>query len=182
MVSERYGTGSEGLGGAVPAPEPSKDERMLVMLGAGPCGAEDLGGWRKKGSSFQESSLWGGENGAGAAGGAGAGRGALLKNWVKLPSEGGAGAGRGGGAGVGEAGAGGRGVLLNSWVKLSAEAESEAPGEEKPLAREGPGDGGAGRGVSSMGREAGVCRGFEPGTKIWVKSPGPASAGAWGWG
>jgi len=66
---------------------------------------------------------------------------------------GGGGAGRAGG-GAGEACLDG---LLKNWVKPpSAEADPDAPGEEKPLAREGPAEGGAGRGVSSEGR-GGVC-------------------------
>lgn len=170
---------------------------MPVTLGDGPSGTELFCGGRKNGSSsFHELSAGGGgADGAetagregslkncvnppsdGAAGAAGAGEGAgtagrdgLVKNCVKLPSdEAGAVAGAGEGAGTG-----GRRGLLKNWVKPpSPEAESDTPGEENPLEREGPA-GVPGRGDSSEGRAGGVYDGV-PGTKILVNSPGAPS-------
>lgn len=139
----------------MPAPDPASEESILVTLGEGPAGAEVFCGGEKNGSSFHELSTAGG-GGGGAAGGDETGRETLLKNCVKLPSVEAAGGG-GDAGGVAGAGAAGRAALLKSCVKPpSAEAESEAPGEEKPLGREGPGEGGAGRDVSSAGRAAGV--------------------------
>jgi hypothetical protein len=62
--------------------------------------------------------------------------------------------------------------LKNCVKPPSAEAESDTPGDEKPLAR-----GATARGVSSEGREGGVYPGVTPETKIRVNSPPPASAG-----
>lgn len=150
---------------------------MPVTLGEDPGGAEDFSAGWKNGSLFHEPPAGGPGTGGGtgATGGAGvaATRDGLLKNCVKLPSDEAAGVeGPGAGEGVGAAG---RGALLNNWVKLpSPEAESDAPGEEKPFERDGPDDGGAGRGASSWARDAGAD-GAAPDTKIRVKSPWPAS-------
>jgi hypothetical protein len=172
--SGRYGAGSCGFGGAVPAPDPESDERMPVTLDEDPAGAEVFSVGRKNGSSFHELSAAGGGGGGAATGGCGAGRCALLKNCVKLPSEDAAG---GGGAGAGAAAGAGRDALLKNCVKPpSPDAESEAPGEEKPLGPEGPEEGGAGRGVSSEGRAEGVLPGVMSETMIRVNSPGPDSA------
>jgi hypothetical protein len=133
----------------VPAPDPASDERMLVTLGEGPCGAEVFSGGRKNGSSFHELSA------TGAAGGGAELRGVLLKNCVKLPPSEDAGGGPTGAAGG--IGAGALGGLLKSCVKPpSADTESDTPCEEKPFERDGPDDGGTGRGVSSDGRAGGV--------------------------
>ena len=65
---------------------------MLVTLGDPPSGEGAFSAGQKNGSFFHELSTGGGA-GAGCTGGGGvddcagaAGRGALLKNWVKLPS------------------------------------------------------------------------------------------------
>jgi len=161
----------------VPDPEPASDERMLVTLGEGPSGVGLFWGRRKNGSSFHELST--ADGGGGAADGAGgADREALLKNCVKLPSaDAPAGGGVAGGAGGGGGVAGREGPLKNCVKLPSADAESETPGEENPLEREGPEEGGAGRGVSSEGRAGGAWGGVIPETMIRVKSPGPGSAG-----
>lgn len=99
---------------------------------------------RKNGSFFHESSAAAG--GAGRAGvGAGAGGGACLDGLLKI------------------------------WVKPpSAEADPDAPGEENPFAREGPGEGGVGPGVSSEDRDGVDGRAFSE-TKMRVNSPAPWS-------
>jgi hypothetical protein len=152
---------------------------MLVTLGEAPSGADIFCAGRKNGSSFHESSTAGGGEGGAAGAAWGAGREALLKNCVKLPSDDAAGDGGGAGVGLG-AGAAGRWALLKNCVKPpSAEAESDAPGEEKPLGRD---CWAAGRGVSSVdlasdGLAGGVYAGAPPETKIRVKSPCPCCAG-----
>ena len=87
----------------------------------------------------------------------------------------GCGAGAAGG-GEGGTGADARGGLLKNWVKPPS-AESDAPGDENPLAFDGPAEGGAGRGVSSDGRDGGVNEGVTLETKMRVKSPAPGSGG-----
>lgn len=117
---------------------------MLVTLGEAFSGVDDFSAGRKNGSSFHDVSGGGGFEGRSAGGGT-----------------------------EDCAGAGGRaGEALKNWVKLpSAEAESDTPGEENPLARDGPADGGAGRAASSTGLAGGVKDGFTAGTKIRVNSP-----------
>lgn len=142
---------------------------MPVTLGPGPGDTEGFSAGWKKGSFFQElpTDGDGAGGGTGATGGAGVEgtRDGLLKNCVKLPSDDPAGAGAGGGAG-------GRCALPNNWVTLpSADAESDAPGDEKPLEREGPEDAGAGRSASSEGRAVGAGVGVTPETKMRVNSP-----------
>jgi len=153
---------------------------MLVTLGEDPAGGGAVSADWKKGSFFQELSPAGGAAGGGAGGrggvGAAADRDGLLKNCVKLPSGDPAGCGAVAGAAAGGAtgdAPDGRAALLKNCVKLpSPEAESEIPGDEKPLEREGPDDGGAGRGASSAPRAGG---GVTPETKTRVNSLWPPS-------
>ena len=97
---------------------------MLVTPGDAWSGVCVLSAGRKKGSSAGDNSR------AGWGRGGGGGRGA--------------GAADGGGAGL-------AGVLKNCVKLPSGDAESEAPGEENPLAREGPGkDAEAGEGTDEV--------------------------------
>ena len=58
----------------------------------------------------------------------------------------------------------------------SAEAESEIPGVEKPLSRDGLAGAGGGMGATSAaGRTAGSLAGDDALTKIRVNSPGPGA-------
>ena len=175
--SGRYGAGSGARGADVPVPDPESEERIPVTLGEDAGDGEDFSAGWKNGSFFQESSMGGAAgDGAGAGGGGGAAaRDGLLKNCVKLPSVDTAGGGGGAGAGGACAGAGGRWALLKNCVKPPS-AESEAPGDEKPFERDGPDEGGAGRGVSSGGRAGDVYDGVTPETKTRVNSPWLASA------
>jgi hypothetical protein len=131
---------------------------MLVTLGEGGSADDGLAGGLKNGSSFQEMS---------AAGGGAGGKG--LEDWTGT-------AGRGDGLADG---------VLNNWVKPPsgwvkpppADAESEVPGDENPLEREGGGEDGAGRGESSPAPDLAGAGGADPETKMRVNSPPPCSNG-----
>jgi hypothetical protein len=70
------------------------------------------------------------------------------------------------------------GTALKNCVKLpSADAESETPGAEKPLARDGLATGGVARLTSSAGFAGGGGSGVDPATKMRVNSPGSLSNG-----
>ena len=173
-VSEAFGGGYDCRGcsgryGAVSAwrdaegelPGEASEERMLVTLGEGASVDDGLAGGLKNGSSFQEvSTVDGGSGGKGLedwTGAAGRGDGladGVLNNWVNPPS---------------------------GWVKPPpADAESEVPGDENPLEREGGGEDGTGRGESSPAPGLAGAGGADPETKTRVNSPPPCSTGGCG--